>query len=557
MKHIKIILSTALFATILLDATAAEKLKLDDKTPSAKIGLEESINSEGLKIRIFKDATARPLPAMAIAEKSKNDFDDTLEYYRIYDFWTHDQYIGSWGCKDGKLTIFKVLYNAPPFKDEIIIKDNYEIWRNQYKHEWNDSSLLEWMKFLTGDKIRYVPEQIQKDLPAKCHVRRYHMKNPSDDLASFVYFIASRERPGDKYVLLYEIPKGADPYKSEKTILQSIQSITFFPPKKTDEKNKQKVIGTAVKKKDFSAEYAASREKVIKNIQNLKNWWYLETENYIIASNIKNKKTISELQTNLEKCRYIYRKYYPQRNSLRAVCVCKVFETRDEYLSYVGEKFKWSGGIWMPDKKELVISPSLLGKTSEKREDMIDTVYHEAFHQYLFYATDESVPSVWFNEGNACYFQGMNLKAGDRLKIDMAYYYESLKKLLASGSLDVESLINMDHAAFYEGKDVNYAFAWGLLFFLHKGAPLLKEKNRYSEIPLRYYDALIELKNGEKATEKAWEGVDMNKFNRDFLEFWRNYTLIKRAEEYDPIEAREKAASKNQPAPQSRNANRL
>ena len=86
------------------------------------------------------------------------------------------------------------------------------------------------------------------------------------------------------------------------------------------------MMGTAVKKKEVSAEYAANREKVIKDIQNLKNWWFLETENYIIASNLKNKKTISELQLNIEKCRSVYKKYYPKRNSVIAVCVCKVFE---------------------------------------------------------------------------------------------------------------------------------------------------------------------------------------------------------------------------------------
>jgi hypothetical protein len=547
---------TAILAIIFINAPAVEKLKPDDKTPVAKIGLEENIVSEGLKIRLFKDATARPIQAMGITEKAKNDFGDTMEYYRIIDFWMHDQYVGCWGAKDGKLTIYKLRYNVPPFKNEIIIKDNYEIWRNNFNHEWNDNSVLEWIKFLTEDKIVDAPEQILKEIPAKCTVKRYHMKNVTDDLNSYLYYIVSSERPGERYLFYYELPKNSDSFKSEKAILQSMRSITFFPPKKTDEKSKQKVIGTAVKKKDFSVEYAANREKVIKSIQNLKNWWYLETENYIIESNIKNKKTISELQTNLEKCRIVYKKYYPQRNLSRAISVCKVFETREEYISCVGEKYKWSGGIWMSDKKELVISPALLGNVSEKREDMMDIVYHEAFHQYFFYATDETVSSAWFNEGNACYFQGINFKAADKVKIDLAYYHESLKKLASSGNLKVESLIKMDHLAFYEGKDVNYAFAWGLLFFLHKGAPLMKDKNKYSEIPLKYYDALLELKNFEKATQKAWADIDMNRFNRDFLEFWRNSTMVKRAEEYDPVEAREKAAIKTQLAPQSRNDNR-
>ena len=51
------ILSTAILAFISLNAMSAEKLKPDEKTSVAKTGIEESINSVGLKIRIFKDAS--------------------------------------------------------------------------------------------------------------------------------------------------------------------------------------------------------------------------------------------------------------------------------------------------------------------------------------------------------------------------------------------------------------------------------------------------------------------------------------------------------------------
>jgi len=78
---------------------------------------------------------------------------------------------------------------------------------------------------------------------------------------------------------------------------------------------------------------------VIRNIQNLKGWWYLETDNFVIASDLKNKKTISELQVNLEKCRSVFNQYYPQQHPLKAVSVCKVFESRDEYQGYVEDKF--------------------------------------------------------------------------------------------------------------------------------------------------------------------------------------------------------------------------
>ncbi len=94
----------------------------------------------------------------------------------------------------------------------------------------------------------------------------------------------------------------------------------------------------------------------------------------------------------------------------------------------------------------------------------------------------------------------------------------------------------MGHEAFISGEiEKNYALAWGLMFFLHKGAPVIKEKNNYSEIPTKYYNELLKSGNPSQATEKAWEHIDFQKFENNFIAFWDDDSLIRKAERYDPL----------------------
>ena len=143
-----------------------------------------------------------------------------------------------------------------------------------------------------------------------------------------IYTVDCSDRPNDRYVIIYELGRNSDIEKGSKVVLQSLQSLTFFPPKKTDDKDKQMTTTKTVKKKDYSEEYVQSKEKVIQNIRNLKDWWYLETESFIVVSNLKNKKTINDFQLNLQKSRSAFVKFYPLKSPLKAVSVCKVFEPK-------------------------------------------------------------------------------------------------------------------------------------------------------------------------------------------------------------------------------------
>lgn len=524
---------------------SAEKKKGEERSYAVKIGPEETISAEGLKLRVFKDAVAKPITAIR-SMNIKNKQGEKFDVYDPSELWYHDQYVNGWGNDQDKISILKITLPPPAGIRSVyqgsVLKDDYDKWKNNARPEWNDTLVAEWIRHLGDGRLKDPKgEPVQKDMPKKNRILRYYTGDFIEDTFRQIYTAEYTDRPNDRYVIIYELGRSSDAEKGSKAILQSLQSLTFFPPKKADDKDKQMTTAKTIKKKEYSDEYVQSKERVIQNIRNLKDWWFLETENFIIVSNLKNRKTINDLQLNLEKSRNLFTRFYPLKSPLKAVSVCKIFETRDEYLSYVPAEMDWTTGMWMADKKELVISYMSWGSQSDNRRIMIDLVFHEGFHQYIFYAANENQAASWFNEGNACFFMGIDFKSGDKVKIDLTNRAEHMKKL--AGGVKIEDFIHLGHQQFYaDKKGDNYTIAWGLMFFLQKGAPVLKDKNNYSEIPLKYYEALIETKNGDKATYKAWDGVDFKKFNTEFNDFWKSNTQIRRAEMHDPLDDREKNA---------------
>jgi hypothetical protein len=105
--------------------------------------------------------------------------------------------------------------------------------------------------------------------------------------------------------------------------------------------------------------------------------------------------------------------------------------------------------------------------------DLIPTVYHEAFHQYLAMYTgfEVSIP-VWFNEGTASYFEQMQREKGtkklspkliDKRKLRM------VKDAIATRSdIPLEKLIDADHQQFHD-KDkegLYYTQSFAVIYFL-------------------------------------------------------------------------------------------
>src|SRR4030095_1230319 len=64
-----------------------------------------------------------------------------------------------------------------------------------------------------------------------------------------------------------------------------------------------------------------------------------------------------------------------------------------------------TAGYWNDEAEELVFFDM------DDRKDMADdntlaVLYHEAFHQYIYYSVGNVAPHSWFNEGHGDYYAG-------------------------------------------------------------------------------------------------------------------------------------------------------
>ncbi len=222
-----------------------------------------------------------------------------------------------------------------------------------------------------------------------------------------------------------------------------------------------------------------------------------------------------------------YKRYVPPIKKL-GVSTVRVFSTREGYNEYMqgatGESGERSIGLWSPSHEELLI----LDQGNSERAETLKIMRHEAFHQYLFYATGNGHHAMWFNEGHACFFENVVYDAKknfvkiwddptDRRPRAVSEDPEKYAKL-------VKTVIGYDHEKFYSGSlmkvNDNYIAAWAAVYFLEKGSRAFKEFAPYGKVLPAYMKAMADGKKEDVATKEAWELVSDRDFVADFLKFW-------------------------------------
>jgi hypothetical protein len=199
----------------------------------------------------------------------------------------------------------------------------------------------------------------------------------------------------------------------------------------------------------------------------------------------------------------------------------RVFKTLDDYREYrlsTGEEDRTSCGLWDPAREELLIS-------AEDRAQAQSTMRHEAFHQYLHYATGRGDHAMWFNEGHACYFENVKYNAAKReVKIlaqgNRAAWVAREPERVAR---ELPELLHMDHAQYYSGDaNLHYAAGWALVYFLET-APVAspREFARYAKVLPVYLKAMAEGFSANDATDRAFAGIPPSALSADFLRFWK------------------------------------
>ena len=174
-----------------------------------------------------------------------------------------------------------------------------------------------------------------------------------------------------------------------------------------------------------------------------------------------------------------------------------------------------TAAYWSPARRELVAYLPPAGDA-----ELLRTVRHEAFHQYLSYATAMIPTSPWLNEGYAQYFEdeeNADWKLGEVARPS--------KEEIAALAKMLPAVMRMDYAEFYAGTDaerrLKYRLAWSIAYFLEKGAPELRFRP-WENLKKDYVADLMKTHDMLKATSAAFGSQEkFDKFVSDWREFWQ------------------------------------
>ena len=528
---------------------------LGAKTPRLRFTTSAELPDLALKIRLMPNAKAVPLPAptvypyVARESTGTGDAPRRIDMYDPYEVWRIEQNGGLWTDDYGNVLVIAAL--TEPFPG--VSPNRRHMTREEYDRRkaaarksagaWTQDRILQWVTDFTGatkaeaEAIKRPPFNLAKllkftfhGIPAQKLAYAFQMKRRT---------IGSRQSRGETWVFaIFNL----NPMVNVEAARQEIRS-NFLPSIITVKAPIRPGAQTGPEPKTHKAtppgsapnQYEASRKRVADSIRNLENWWYEETPNYIILSNLRKRHRVMvrHLRTNIEIMRNAYTQLVPPRRDIASVSVIRIFATPEEYETFVGPDYRWTGGLWMSNKKELVIRPIDWGGSRDQRDRVLSVAYHEGFHQYLAHALDENLASPWFNEGHAALFEAADLR-GTRLQIpENQDHVKPLELLAKAKKLDVRPILPMDYARFYAGTDDdrrrNYALAWGLIYYLRKAAPAL-EKKQYLTIADRYCEALVKTGHPTVASALAFKDVDLAALNGDLTDFWNSRGQRRRAE---------------------------
>lgn len=505
-----------------------------------RIGKEVVVEYEGIRIRSLKDCPLQPMPTLERHRFTRGD--EVVEAYEAEKVWFHDQtvaYLSSQG-----ITVYVAVPTLPApsvtpipcFYKGYTQPEHFEKWSSALK-EKDDLviDIIPWLEAYVGAKVIPSDEKIKASV-ISTSITRYELSSIKS-ARTFLYTVTDKKFPGRTIVVRYDFDRMDDYKKVERVVLGSITSIQFFEPVKKDAgDDKKRVTKGTVKNLEYSEKYQQSRQDVINGIKNLPGWWYLETKNFILVANMKRNSEIDRIQLEAEKIRDVYTKVLPPLVEIDDVSVIRVFGSREDYITYVGEDYRWTVGLWMSSKKELVISPVSWQKGKDRMDSLVRTLYHELFHQYIFYATGGCNPHPWFNEGLAQFFEDVEIRNPKR------YVHDPAKRLQEDGHKasiakfgNITIVKDMWYKIFQSEHRLSYPAVLSYMYFMVKGAPVLKNSNNYFDIPGRYYKALIETGDPEKANTIAWDGVDLEQFDKDYRNFWNTKSLFMKSRDNSNI----------------------
>ena len=275
---------------------------------------------------------------------------------------------------------------------------------------------------------------------------------------------------------------------------------------------------------DDATEQELLQRDVRGNIVNYDDWHSTFAEDVLVVDNVDlsvRGPFISALTNNLPRLRRAYAHAVPSAlSATNQTAVVRVFRSREEYLAYVGVEQKWTAALWSPVRRELVLYHPETGT-----EQLLHTVWHEAFHQYLAYAGSMIESSPWFNEGHAQLFEHSHFDRKGEIVFDRDVQAAAyMQEYAAEMAQNIPAVLEMDYKAFYGGTQeeiaVKYRLAWAIAYFLEVGAPNVHYRP-YENLRADYLKALVRTRSMREATAAVLDEEMREAFVSDWLDFWK------------------------------------
>ena len=150
--------------------------------------------------------------------------------------------------------------------------------------------------------------------------------------------------------------------------------------------------------------------------------------------------------------------------------------------------------------------------------DSYATLFHEAYHQYLYYAVGQVSAHRWFDEGYGDYFAGANPRKGFKIGV-FKWRTGVVKNAVAAGkNVHLKDLFRYTQPQYYRNASVCYSQGWALIYFL-KSRAAERANPRWPKILDIYFNTLVKTRNAGRAVNAALEGVDIEALNTAYVEF--------------------------------------
>ncbi len=505
-----------------------------------RMGRPVDLSEAGLRFTPFEQIPQLPVPLPSARVLVDRQSGERREVYRVDDLWRVRQTHALFTNEVGRIRIAEMMLPRPTEEPEVIMDtfiamDDFHTLRNRFDGNWDGDSMRQWVETFTGYKATgflSVPAQHAIPLPA----REYRLDVEAGQTRAFL--LRLQGRAGPRYMLfLFEWTDPASLPNLDAAmygLLRSVSPAAAQPGFEPGEDLRRRRAPTLGAPSGNTPEFEEARQRVIGQIRSMTDWWYVEMPPYILVSDLpRSRRTlVDRIQRDLQVLRPRFMQLFPPVVEPREVSLVRVFADRQAYENYVGAESAWSLGVWMPSRKELVIASSAPGGSGQRTSEILSTAYHEAFHQYLFYALDQKPMPRWLDEGHAMLFDTITLNVArgtvvvneDENRIRNLEYSASIGR-----PLDLVQLMNLSWERFYAldvpdsrwERQFHYSGAWAFVYFLRKAVPVLHAGEGYDRIIPRTVEYLLENPGDfTGATEAALRGIDRRRLQRDFDDFW-------------------------------------